>query len=124
MSAPDNFLARARRQHRQAEWYDAARCERTDSSSLCHCHKRWRERRGFIEMPTDDLEFPPPSCPSCDADLWHDGDGWRCNPCALSWDSSGAGSSAERTDIYGNDTPCVEHGRAFCWHCEQKVVSA
>lgn len=76
-------------------------CERTDRSTLCHCRKRARIARGVTELPTDDLWFPPPSCPSCYADTWWDDDCWRCDRCSLAWDSRGSGSSAHWTDDYG-----------------------
>lgn len=119
VSPLDDFFVRARAQHVKSEWYDPERCEADSHSTLCHCHKRWREARGVTTLPTEDLDFPPPECPSCRKDLWHDGDGWCCNPCALSWDSDGNGRSVHWTDVYGNEERCAEHGRPFCWHCEQ-----
>lgn len=101
-TAWNDWLIKAREKHAKEEWYDADLCERNERSSLCHCHKRWREANGFTELPTDDLEFPPPSCPSCDRDLWHNGDGWQCDPCALAWGSNGTGSSVCRTDDHGD----------------------
>lgn len=68
---------------------------------LCHCSKRRRERAGFTTPPTDDLYFPPPSCPRCDRDLNHDGGSWHCYECSLFWDSRGAGCSCQFTDEYG-----------------------
>ena len=118
MTEMSDFFERARIKHMQAEWYDPEHCERRDNSSLCHCHKRWREANGVTELPTEDLYFPPPDCPSCDRGLGHNGDGWQCDPCGLSWNSSGDGASADWTDVYGDDRPCAEHGKPFCWHCE------
>lgn len=69
---------------------------------LCHCHKRKREKAGLTKPPTEDLYFPPPNCPNCHGDLVHDGDGWVCSPCALSWDSHGDGRSCTFTDDYGD----------------------
>lgn len=70
---------------------------------LCHCSKRRREASGFTEPPTDDLFFPPPDCTHCDKPLDHDGDGWSCYACSLSWDSNGSGESARFTDTFGDD---------------------
>ena len=70
---------------------------------LCHCSKRRREAKGFIKPPTEDLYFPPPDCTRCDKALEHDGDCWRCYDCSLSWDSTGDGSSAQFTDVFGGD---------------------
>lgn len=86
---------------------------------LCHCSKRRREARGLTEPPTDDLYFPPPRCTKCDERLYHDGDGWACEDCSLSWDSSGAGRSARFTDVYGDDLVAD----AERWRSKQKEVS-
>src|ERR1044071_7250262 len=69
---------------------------------MCHCSKRRREAAGFTTPPDEDLYFPPPSCPRCHERLDHDGDGWLCDRCCLSWDSNGCGSSCRFTDDYGN----------------------
>lgn len=83
---------------------------------LCHCSKRRREAAGHKEPPTDSgLDFPPPSCPRCDEDLGHDGDGWVCVGCSLSWDSSGYGACF--TDEYGDDLAV----RATEWAAKQEV---
>lgn len=116
----DDFFAKARAKHMQAEWYAPTRCERRDDSPLCHCHKRWREARGVTTIPTDDLYFPPPDCTACDNELWHDGDGWRCDDCALSWSSSGTVETCF-SDVYGDERPCAKHERSFCWTCEQEA---
>lgn len=78
---------------------------------LCHCSKRRREAKGFTEVPTDDLDFPPPDCPRCSEELIHDGDRWCCYGCSLTWASDGAGHTASFTDDYGDLGPCAEHGR-------------
>jgi len=49
------------------------------------------------------LYFPPPDCTHCDEPLYHNGDGWSCDACSLSWDSNGMGGSARFTDIFGDD---------------------
>lgn len=67
---------------------------------LCHCSKRRREANGFAEPPTEDLYFPPPSCPRCDGDLNYD-EGWSCETCSLRWDERG--DDPEFTDVYGGD---------------------
>lgn len=87
---------------------------------LCHCSKRRREAAGFIEPPTDDLYFPPPDCPHCTEDLHHDGDGWSCDKCSLSWESNGSGDSAHFTDTFGDDLA----GDAERWRSSQKPVEA
>lgn len=69
---------------------------------LCNCSKRRRERAGFTTTPTDDLYFPPPDCPRCDAALDHDGDSFHCYDCCLTWDSNGRGESCTFTDDYGD----------------------
>lgn len=81
-------------------WHDDD-CERRERFAICHCHKRQREARGLTEPPTEDLDFPPPSCPSCGHELWFD-DGWRCDRCALAWQPNGAGASAEFIDDFGD----------------------
>jgi len=68
---------------------------------LCHCSKRKREAAGFTEPPSDDLYFPPPSCPHCDGDLDSDGDSWCCYSCRLQWTQHG--TDAEFTDDHGDD---------------------
>ncbi len=82
---------------------------------LCHCSKRRREAAGFTEPPTDDLEFPPPDCPRCDKYLYWD-EGWSCDGCSLTWESSGAGSSARFTDDHGDDLA----GDADRWRLAQQ----
>ena len=99
-------------------------CEWEPGFYLCHCSKRRREAAGHTEVPTDDLDFPPPSCPRCYADLEHDGDGWDCTTCALSWDSDGSASSATFTDDYGSMDRCEKHGHRSCWNCELAAASA
>lgn len=69
---------------------------------LCNCSKRRREAVGFTTPPSDDLEFPPPTCTHCDRELDHDGDTWNCGPCSLAWDSRGDGSSCWFTDDFGD----------------------
>lgn len=79
---------------------------------LCHCSKRRREAKGITEVPTDDLDFPPPDCPRCFKSLVHDGESWRCYGCSLTWDSNGAGDSATFTDDYGDLTATKKNWRA------------
>ncbi|QWF85758.1 hypothetical protein [Amycolatopsis sp. CA-230715] len=66
---------------------------------LCHCSKRRREARGYTEPPGD-LDFPPPVCPRCLVAVDHDGDGWECRVCDVTWDSDGTGASF--CDDYGD----------------------
>lgn len=87
---------------------------------LCHCSKRRREAKGFAEPPTEDLEFPPPCCPRCDEGLVHDGDGWICGACSLSWDSRGNGHSAAFTDDFGDDLA----GDVQRWRSKQAELEA
>lgn len=94
-------------------------CEWEPRFYMCHCKKRRREARGLTAPPTDDLYFPPPDCPVCDRGLNHNGDGWECNACSLTWASDGDGSSAAFTDDYGDLSRCETHSRRGCWHCEQ-----
>lgn len=68
---------------------------------LCHCSKRRREREGFTTPPDEDLYFASPDCTRCHTMLEHDGDGWRCHKCSLSWDSNGLGHTCSFTDDYG-----------------------
>lgn len=38
-----------------------------------------------------ELEFPYPPCSLCGEDTYHDGDGFRCDPCGASWGDRGEG---------------------------------
>ena len=96
---PESRLARYKDQLEKGQ-HDH-RCEQRERSFICHCRKRRRVARGLTTVPAEDLYFPPPSCPSCGADVHHDGDGWRCDPCSLSWNSAGDAWSAEFIDEYG-----------------------
>lgn len=80
---------------------------------LCNCPKRRREAKGLTKVPTEDLYFPPPRCPACDQELWHDGDGWACEDCSLSWDSNGSGDSAAFTDDHGDDDKLAADAKAW-----------
>lgn len=78
----------------QCEW-------RAPGFYLCHCSKRRREAIGFTKPPAEALYFAPPACPRCGNDVDHDGEGWQCYVCRISWDPDGTG--AEFTDDYGDD---------------------
>ncbi|KEP75877.1 hypothetical protein HR12_21025 [Microbacterium sp. SUBG005] len=67
---------------------------------LCHCRKRARIAQGFVEPPSGELYFPPPSCLRCHGDLDYD-EGWTCHECRLHW--SAAGTDAEYQDDHGDD---------------------
>jgi len=96
------------------------RCEwRARGFWMCNCSKRRREAKGFTEPPKDDLYFPPPECPRCHYGLGHDGDGWVCPDCRLSWDSNGAGSSVKFTDDNGDLAASLAHWEAR-WAAEDK----
>lgn len=84
---------------------------------LCHCSKRRREAAGFTEPPSDELYFPPPSCPRCDEDLDFD-DGWACRECRVHWSANG--SDAEFTDEYG-DTLAEDSAR---WKAQRTKLDA
>jgi hypothetical protein len=86
---------------------------------LCHCSKRRREAAGHTELPTHDLYFPPPDCPRCHKDLSHD-EGWYCNGCSLSWDSTGYGDSARFTEVHGDDLAAD----AEQWRSKQPALAA
>jgi hypothetical protein len=83
-------------------------CEWGPRFYICNCSKRRREAVGFTEPPEEPLDFPPPSCPRCGRDLWHDGDGWQCGVCPLSWNDDGTG--VRFTDDMGDLSRCAEHG--------------
>lgn len=109
MTWADEFNARCAAEY--AEQVAAGRhdreCEQGDGFWICNCSKRRRVAQGRV-TPPGDLEFPPPDCPTCEREVWHDGDGWCCDRCALSWSSNGTG--AEFTDDHGDLSPCAEHG--------------
>lgn len=94
-------------------------CEYGPGFYLCNCSKRRRERNRFTELPTEGLYFPPPACPHCGEDLNHDGDGWQCMTCPLSWNSAGDPSSCQFTDDHGDLTPCTAHGIRAHVICQQ-----
>lgn len=91
---------------------------------LCHCSKRRREAAGLTKPPTEDLYFPPPSCPNCHEALWHEDDSWGCAECALTWDSDGHGCSARFNDDYGDDLEAdLEQWRATQPNSEPERVA-
>ena len=67
---------------------------------LCHCVKRRREQGGFTTPPGPVIHNPP-SCLRCDDDLIHDGDGWCCARCHVSWGNDGD-DNGEFTDYHGD----------------------
>lgn len=82
-----------------AEGHHDGRCEQQETSYICHCAKRKRERSGLIKVPSEGLDFPPPTCPVCEKDLWID-DCWHCDNCHLMW--SADGQSPQFTDDFGD----------------------
>jgi hypothetical protein len=103
-AALETFGSRVARRHEEecARGLHDEQCEfRPRGFWICNCSKRRREAEGFIEPPAEELHFPPPACPRCDVDLDHDGDGWQCYSCHLSWRHDG--SHCEFTDDYGDD---------------------
>jgi hypothetical protein len=118
MSLHDEWLARCKAEHQASveRGEHDERCEYGTKPNgsillLCHCSKRRREAAGFTTPPDVDLYFPPPTCSHCDGDLDHDGDGWQCYECALSWDSNGRGSSCTFTDEFGDLSPASAEER-------------
>lgn len=94
------YQERAERQYREELLVGKhdEHCEWRPGCYLCHCHKRKREAEGVTEPPA--LLFNDPTCMGCWQDVQHDGDGWTCRRCAVSW-----GNDPERgefTDDYGN----------------------
>lgn len=83
-------------------------CEWGPGFYLCNCAMRARVASGLVFVPDEPLEFPPPFCPHCGDETWHDGDGWRCDACHLQWSSDGTG--AHFTDDHGDLSRCEEHG--------------
>lgn len=76
-------------------------CEwRPNGHFICNCSKRRREAAGYTEPPGE-LIHQYPLCPRCDDEVDHDGDGFYCAPCCVSWDSSG---EAHFTDDMGDLT--------------------
>ncbi|MBA2695327.1 MAG: hypothetical protein H0U62_05670, partial [Actinobacteria bacterium] len=73
---------------------------RTTFMGVCHCSKRRREWEGSTTPPGPVIHNPP-SCPRCDGDVWHDGDGWQCDPCHVSWGNDGD-DKGEFTDYHGD----------------------
>lgn len=123
MSAFETFFARleARLVEERARGEHDDECEQSlrEQFWICNCSKRARLAAGRTETPTEDLYFPPPSCPACDGDLECDGDGWDCTACHLSWDTGGSASSACWTDDHGDLSRCEPHGIRAHMFCEQ-----
>lgn len=116
--AVDDWIRKAVDRHigEVADGRHDLQCEWSAQFRMCHCSKRAREKRGLVKPPSDDLYFPPPDCPiDYIHSLYHDGDGWRCDECHLSWDSYGRADSAQFTDDYGDISYCAEHDRRACW---------
>lgn len=74
-------------------------CESRPRSRLCHCSKRRRIAAGHGELPGE-LIFNSPSCPRCWGDAHHDGDGFVCETCKVSWSNNGV--DAHFYDDYGD----------------------
>ncbi len=89
-----------RREHDdQCEFGPREHNGRTVFFHICHCSKRRRERGGYTTPPGPLIQHAP-SCPRCDGDVRHDGDGWQCDPCRASWGNPD--EAAWFTDDYGD----------------------
>lgn len=90
----------------QAEWDEHLRSEHAESVAkgehdsecefeaiprwwICNCHKRARLARGLTTPPG--LEHQYPVCLGCDEEVDHDGDGFCCERCGVSWNSRDEG---------------------------------
>lgn len=95
------------RSRTQEEWDEEIRAEHAESVAkgehdaecefdvvprwwMCNCHKRARLARGLTTPP--ELEHQYPICLGCNEEVDHDGDGFCCERCGVSWNSAGAGS--------------------------------
>ena len=68
---------------------------------MCHCSKRRRIANGWTEPPGP-LEYQYPLCPRCDNKVSHDGDGFVCDTCRVTWSSANMGDVGTFTDDYGD----------------------
>lgn len=89
-------------------------------------HPRAAEITRFPAPEQTTLEFPPPQCPYCEIDLYHDGDSWQCEMCRSWWSSDGHGAhrracveqecDGAEADVVGDD------GQPRCRSCQFLVV--
>lgn len=100
------FWDRAAAQHRKEVAHDEHddECEWRPRFMLCHCSKRRRVAAGFSEPPGP-LIYHRPSCPRCDNDVVHNGDGFECKTCRVAWSSSDPFDEGHFTDDYGTLNP-------------------
>lgn len=80
----------------------AAGVDRQTNMLICHCAKRRRFAEGFTEPPGP-LLYLNPDCPRCGHEVYHDGDGFICDNCKVSWDPNNADDEGSFTDDYGID---------------------
>lgn len=75
-------------------------CEwRANGHFICNCAARRRKAAGYTEPP-EALSFSNPTCPRCYTETEHDGDCYRCEPCAVHWPDPN--EPAEFTDDHGD----------------------
>jgi hypothetical protein len=100
MTTTEDFFADIKRRHYEsvARGEHDDQCEWRPGFYLCHCSKRRREAAGYTEPPGE-LIYQAPLCPRCYKETAHNGDGFACEPCRVTWDSDGV--TATFTDDYG-----------------------
>ena len=102
----DRFRADALNRHmaqRTAGKHDAE-CEwRKEGHFLCHCAYRARIASGFTDPPGE-LLYRSPLCPRCDETVEHDGDGWVCQTCNVTWTPNDPFDEGSFRDHYGELT--------------------
>lgn len=69
-------------------------CEQRERYGLCGCSERKRVAEGRTKPPTLIINYP--TCSGCWDDVYHDGDGFRCDTCCAVW-SSNAGEDEPAT---------------------------
>lgn len=75
---------------------DGSTCNQIQYPEWKRCEKGPRAKVHNGERPEPpELEFPYPPCSMCGEDTYHDGDGFRCDPCGAYWGERGAGSWME-----------------------------
>lgn len=76
---------------------DGTTCNEMQYPAYKRCGKSPRSKVHNGERPAPpELEFPYPPCSMCGEDTYHDGDGFRCDPCGAYWGSqTGSGSWME-----------------------------
>lgn len=107
MTTLDDFSARLEERHacEVAEGLHDAECESRPRSRLCHCRKRRRIASGFTKPPGE-LIIQYPMCPRCYTEVSHDGDGFVCQACEVSWtDDLRCSDNGTFMDDYGDLSP-------------------